>query len=136
MRRYRIHRMKDAPRENFRWAPHTGGLAIVKSKDYDPADEIYAANPYESWKLMMERGHPLRPGDLLELVDGSEPLPAGIGVLQIVKYIGFEPAQWFVPEPKPAPSPTPSESASSGSSQPETRDAFAVAEDYESNIPS
>jgi hypothetical protein len=128
MPRYRIHRIKDAPRENFRWAPHTGGLAVVKPKDYDPANEIDAANPYESWKLMREGGHPLRPGDLLELVDGSDPLPAGLGALQIVKYIGFEPAQWFVPEPKPAPTSPVNDTAPDGAPQSEMKDILAISD--------
>jgi hypothetical protein len=128
MPRYRIHRIKDAPRENFRWAPHTGGLAVVKAKDYDPADEIDAANPYESWKLMREGGHPLLPGDLLELIDGSDPLPAGIGSLQIVKYIGFEPAQWFVPEPKPALSSAASDTTPVAGSRSEAKDILAISD--------
>jgi hypothetical protein len=92
---YRVHRIKDTPRENFRWAAHTGGLAIVKLKDYDPGDEVEAATPYAAWKAMEERNSALRPGDLLEALD-----PAAGQPLQIAKYIGFEPAQWFVPEPK------------------------------------
>ena len=35
---------------------------------------------------------PLRVGDLLETEDGQ---------LRICKYVGFEPAQWVVPEPRP-----------------------------------
>jgi hypothetical protein len=128
MPRYRIHRIKDAPRENFRWAPHTGGLAIVKVKDYDAAEEIDAANPYESWNLMREDSHPLRPGDLLELIGGSDPLPAGLGALQIVKYIGFDPAQWFVPEPKPAPNSPANDTASAGDFQSETKDILAISD--------
>lgn len=130
MPHYRIHRIKDAPRENFRWAPHTGGLAIVKAKDYNPTDDIDAANPYESWKLMMERGLPLRPGDVLEvIIEESDPLPAGLGTLQIFKYVGFEPAQWFVPEPKPVPSMASCETESPEISQPEINDTLAAAED-------
>jgi hypothetical protein len=128
MPRYRIHRIKDAPRENFRWAPHTGGLAVVKAKDYHPADEIDSANPYESWKLMREGDHPLRPGDLLELIGGSDPLPAGLGALQIVKYIGFEPAQWFVPQPKPAPSSPASDIAPTGTPQSKTKEILAISD--------
>jgi hypothetical protein len=33
---------------------------------------------------------------LLELITDDSP-----GSLQIAKYIGFEPAKWYVPEPKP-----------------------------------
>ena len=97
MLRYRIHRLKDVPRENFRWAPHTGGLAIVKSKDYDLDGEVDASSPYAVWKALLAESRPLRPGDLLELghIDGSP------GQLYIAKYIGFEPASWYVPEPRP-----------------------------------
>ena len=97
MPRYRIHRIKHAPLENFRWAAHTGGLAVVKPKDYDFGEEIEAETPYRAWKSLAEIGQALRPGDILEsqLDDG------GSGPLLITKYIGFEPAQWFVPEPKP-----------------------------------
>lgn len=94
---YRIHRLKDAPRENFRWAAHTGGLAIVKHKDYDLDGEVEVATPYAAWKALLAEGRALRPGDLLER-PGPEGEP---GELQIAKYIGFEPAQWFVPEAKP-----------------------------------
>jgi hypothetical protein len=97
MPRYRMHRIKDAPRENFRWAPHTGGLAVVKIKDYDVAGELEAATPYAAWKSLAEAAEPLHPGDLLEEL-GSDGAPLK---LLIAKYIGFEPAQWFVPEPKP-----------------------------------
>jgi hypothetical protein len=97
MPRYRIHRMKEAPRESFRWAPHTGGLAIVKPKDYDASREIEAPTPYSAWKMLIAEGEPLHPGDLLETL----PLADGPAQLQIAKYIGFGPAQWFVPEPKP-----------------------------------
>ena len=97
MPRYCIHRLKELPRETFRWAPHTGGLAIVKSKDYDVNGEVEASSPYAVWKALLAESRPLRPGDLLELghVDGSP------GQLYIAKYIGFEPASWYVPEPRP-----------------------------------
>jgi hypothetical protein len=97
MPRYRIHRIKQAPFETFRWAAHTGGLAVIKPKDYDFGEEIQAETPYAVWKCFAATGNPLRPGDVLEteLNDGT---PTS---LFITKYIGFEPAQWFVPEPKP-----------------------------------
>ncbi len=90
---YRIHRMKDAPRENFRWASHAGGLAIIKPKDYDPAEEIEALSPYAAWIFLRENGAALHPGDVLEQID-AEGRPTA---LLIAKYIGFEPAQWFIP---------------------------------------
>ena len=39
---YRIYRMKDSPRQQFRWAPHVSGCASVKPKDYDQHGEIEA----------------------------------------------------------------------------------------------
>ncbi len=95
MARYRIHRMKESPREHFRWAPHTGGLATVKPRDYEPVFEVDAPTPYALWKRLAEENggrDKLQPGDLLELV--SEGATAS---LLITKYIGFEPAQWFIP---------------------------------------
>lgn len=93
---YRIYRMKAGPREAFRWAAHIGGLATAKMKDYDPSGEIEAETPYAAWKLLNAEATPIRPGDLLELVT-SEGVARD---LKIAKYIGFEPAQWYVPEPK------------------------------------
>ena len=89
--------MKDTPRENFRWSAHTGGLAIVKPKDYDAAEELEAATPYALWKQLAAAGKGLRPGDVLEMITAEGPTAE----LQIAKYIGFEPAKWYVPEPKP-----------------------------------
>jgi hypothetical protein len=88
---YRIYRMKDSPRQQFRWAPHVGGCASVKPKDYDPRGEVEALNEYGAWRAMRQSDDPLRVGDLLETADGQ---------LRICKYVGFEPAQWLVVEPK------------------------------------
>jgi hypothetical protein len=97
MPRYRVYRIKHTPGESFRWAAHTGGLAVVKPKDYDPGLEINAATPYAAWKQLTQEGEALRAGDLLEeLQSNGEAIR-----LHIAKYIGFEPAQWYVPEPKP-----------------------------------
>ena len=89
---YRIHRMKDAPRQQFRWAPHVSGVAGVKPRDFEPAGEIAAANEYEAWMLLRGSERPLQVGDLLESESGQ---------LSICKYVGFEAAQWVVPEQKP-----------------------------------
>jgi hypothetical protein len=97
MARYRIHRIKDTPKEAFRWTAHTGGLAIVKMKDYELGSEVEAATAYAAWRVLQTSDQPLRPGDLLELVTGD----GSAGTLQIVKYTGFDDAKWFVPEPKP-----------------------------------
>lgn len=95
---YRVHRIKEAPAEHFRWAAHTGGLAAVKAKDYDlGASELEAATPYAAWKILADGQRPLRPGDLLEEIT----LNSGTGDLQIYKYIGFEPAKWYAPEAPP-----------------------------------
>ncbi len=103
MPRYRVHRLKEGPQESFRWAAHTGGLAIVKPKDYELKEEVDADNPYDLWKRMRSETEPLRPGDLLEefLLMNVESCSSA-GYLCIAKYIGFEPAQWFVPESKPS----------------------------------
>lgn len=96
MPRYRIHRLKEAPSEHFRWAPHTSGLAIVKSRDYDLDGEVEASSPYAVWKALLAGDCALRPGDLLETGHIDE----AAGQLYIAKYIGFEPASWYVPEPR------------------------------------
>lgn len=95
---FRIHKMKPAAREAFRWSPHTGGQAVVKQKDYEPGGQVEAASEYAAWKLLSERGDALLPGDVLELAGE----PEGVGPLRIAKYIGFEPASWWVAPPKSA----------------------------------
>lgn len=93
--RYRIHRMKEPAREAFRSAAHTSAPAVAKLKDYELSGEIEAENAYAAWSALRETAHPLQTGDILE--DEA-------GALHIAKFIGFEPAQWWVPEPKvPAP---------------------------------
>jgi hypothetical protein len=93
--RYRIHRIKEAQKEHFRWAPHTGGQAVIKLRDYEPAEEVEAPSPYAAWKMLSDSA-PLNPGDVLETLDDeNQPLR-----LEIYKYIGFEPASWFIPEVK------------------------------------
>jgi hypothetical protein len=88
---YQIHRMKDAPRQQFRWAPHSSGVTIAKPRDYEPAATVEAPTPYAAWIALRGSATPLDIGDILE----SE------GELRILKYIGFEEARWFVPEPLP-----------------------------------
>jgi len=89
---FRVYRMKDSPRQQFRWAPHVSGCASIKPKDYEPCGEVAALHEYDAWKQLRESGAALQVGDLLEGQDGR---------LRICKYVGFEPAQWVVPEPKP-----------------------------------
>jgi hypothetical protein len=88
--------MKDAPRQQFRWAPHVSGIANVKLKEYEPSDQVEAQNEYAAWAVLRNSERPLGVGDILET-------PAGD--LRICKYVGFEAARWFVPEPHPNPGP-------------------------------
>jgi hypothetical protein len=88
---FRVFRMKDSPRQQFRWAPHVSGAAIAKPKDFEPAGEIEALHEYDAWRMLRDAGTPLLVGDLLETESGA---------LTICKYVGFEPAQWVIPEPK------------------------------------
>jgi hypothetical protein len=91
MPNYRVFRMKDSPRQQFRWAPHVSGPANARPKDFEPGGEVDALNEYDAWRILREAGTPLTVGDLLEFGDGQ---------LRIFKYVGFEPAQWVLPEPK------------------------------------
>ena len=89
---YRIHRLKDHLHQSFRLAPHVSGMAHVKPRDYEAGESIDAASPYAAFFAIKESAAPLNPGDLLE----SEG-----GVLRIYKFVGFEEAQWVLPEAKP-----------------------------------
>ena len=89
---YRIHAIKESSRQQFRAAPHVSGSAAVKPKDYEPRGELEALHEYDAWRILRESEQPLLVGDLLETVDGQ---------LRICKYVGFEPAQWVIPEPRP-----------------------------------
>ena len=91
---FRIHRMKEAPRQQFRWAPHVSGTANVKPKDYEPSDEVEAENEYAAWALLRDSERSVGVGDILETPSGQ---------LRICKYVGFEEARWFVPEPQQNP---------------------------------
>ena len=95
---YQIHRMKEAPRQQFRWAPHTPGVTIVKPKDYAPGPVVEAASPYALWLALRQSEGSIAVGDLIEVISDS---PGG-GELRILKYIGFEEARWFEPEPAPS----------------------------------
>ncbi len=85
--------MKDQVRQQFRWAPHVSGAASVKPKDYEQGGEIEAPNEYAAWRAARDNDQPLEIGDLLE---------SDSGALRICKYVGFEAAQWNIPEAKPA----------------------------------
>ena len=90
--------MKDLPRQQFRSAAHVSGTATAKLKDYEAAAEVEAENEYAAWALLRNTEQPLHVGDLLE---------SGEGKLRICKYVGFEEARWFVPEPTQASFPVP-----------------------------
>jgi hypothetical protein len=91
MAAYRIYRMKEQASQQFRWAPHVSGATQVKRKDYDEGLAAEAANEYAAWQALRDAGTPLRVGDLLEAAGGE---------LRICKYVGFDAAQWIVPEVK------------------------------------
>lgn len=99
---YRIHRMKEAPRQQFRWAPHVAGAASIKPKDYEPDGEIQADSEYDAWSRLRASEHPLAVGDLLEAEGGA---------LRICKYVGFESASWIIPDVKSAPQAAPDQPA-------------------------
>ena len=86
--------MKDSPRQQFRWAPHVSGCASLKPKDYEPGAQVEALNEYDAWRTLRDAGEGLEVGDLLETEEAR---------LSICKYVGFEPAQWVLPEPKQQP---------------------------------
>jgi hypothetical protein len=89
---YQIYRLKEIPRQQFRWTPHTPGVAIVKLKDYQPGPVIQAASPYALWLDLRGGDQAIAVGDVIEQEGGP---------LRIFKYIGFEEAQWFVAETAP-----------------------------------
>jgi hypothetical protein len=90
---FRIHRLKDHLRQNFRFAPHLSGTAMVKPRDYEVVEEetVEASSPYAAFFLLRDAPRPIQVGDILECADGS---------LKIFKFVGIEEAQWIVPEVK------------------------------------
>jgi hypothetical protein len=104
---YQIHRLKEAQRQQFRWAPHTPGVTIVKLKDYEPGTVVEAASPYALWLALRECEDVIAVGDLIEVA--GESIEPGSGELRIFKYIGFEEARWYVPEPVSRPTDEPVE---------------------------
>jgi hypothetical protein len=103
---YQIYRLKETPRQHFRWTPHTPGVAIVKLRDYEPGPIIPAASPYALWLDLRGGDQAIAVGDVVEIVSDA---PEQRGQLRIFKYIGFEEAQWFVPEPAARATPDPVE---------------------------
>ncbi len=90
---YRVFRLKDNLRQQFRWAPHLSGVTLVKPKDYEEADSLEAPSPYAGWHALRGTERELQIGDVLS-IDGVE--------LRILKYVGFEEAKWLLPEVKAA----------------------------------
>lgn len=88
---YRIYRMKENVRQQFRWAPHTIGTTMAKLRDYDHFHTVDASGPYAVWMLLRDSDKALRVGDILEIESGE---------LRIFKYVGFEEAHWQAPEVK------------------------------------
>jgi hypothetical protein len=88
---YRIHRLKDHLRHQFRFAPHVSGSANVKPRDYEPSGEVESSSPYAAFFQLKDTEAALQPGDILEAQDQS---------LRIYKYVGFEEARWVLPEVK------------------------------------
>lgn len=98
MPRYRIHYLRESQREHFRHSAPSPAPLRLKLKDYLPGGEIEASTPYAAWKKMRveEAGQPIDVGDALETEAGA---------LVVCRYVGFEEAQWFVPEAAPAAQP-------------------------------
>lgn len=86
---FRFHRMKEIPRQNFRWAPHTSGVTLLKPKDFEQCGEVEARNFYDAWTLLRGTERAVEIGDVLESETGE---------LRICKYVGFEEARWQMPE--------------------------------------
>jgi hypothetical protein len=95
---YRIYRLKESVRQQFRWAPHTIGVSKVKPRDYENIHSVEAANAYSAWMALKETEQALQVGDILEVEGGG---------IRIYKYVGFEEAEWQLPETKPNPESTP-----------------------------
>ena len=68
MPQFRIHRLKDHLRQNFRFAPHLSGTASVKPRDYETAEDamVEAASPYAAFFALREAVKPIQVGDVLE----------------------------------------------------------------------
>lgn len=88
---YQIHRLKQHLKQQFRYAPHVSGVSNIRLRDYEVRGSVEAATPYAAFFLMKETSEPLEVGDVLECG----------GALRILKFVGFEEAQWVIPESKP-----------------------------------
>src|SRR5947209_727284 len=104
MPEYRVFRLKENLRQQFRAAPHLSGVTTVKPKDYEESVTVDADTPYAAWHSMRGTGRELAVGDVLS---------NGATELLILKYIGFEEARWFVPELRPSSPPVPPDAVQS-----------------------
>jgi hypothetical protein len=95
---FKIHRLRESPFQQFRWAPHAAGACQVKPRDYLEEGRIEASGLYAAWSLLRDSGQALRIGDILEDESGG---------LRICKYVGFEEAHWSLPETPVSGSPEP-----------------------------
>ena len=86
---YRIYRLRESRQKSFRWAPHISGVTTVNPKNYSDDGMAEASTPYAAWFWLRENGRSLEVGDLLEDPKGE---------LSICKYVGFEEANWILPE--------------------------------------
>jgi hypothetical protein len=91
MASYRIFRLKESLRAPFRQLPHVSGVAKVKVKDYEESGNVEAATPYAAWFALKGTEQELAVGDVVAEENGD---------LRIIKFVGFEPAEWVVPEVK------------------------------------
>ena len=93
---YKVFRLRENLRQQYRWAPHLSGVTGVKPKDYEEVFSVEAGSMYAAWHALNGTERQLVVGDLLTSHESE---------LRILKYIGFEEARWILPEPKPAPPP-------------------------------
>lgn len=91
---FRIHRMRESARQQFRWAPHASGVTVLKPRDFENTGEIEAGHHYDAWTQLRGSESALEVGDVLESESGD---------LRICKYVGFEEAKWAVIEAKAIP---------------------------------
>ena len=91
MATYQIHRLKTHLRQGFRFAPHVSGVTNVKLRDYEARGTVDASTPYAAFFALKESPEALEVGDILDCA----------GSLRILKFVGFEEAQWVVSEVKP-----------------------------------
>ena len=101
MARYRIYYLKDSHRPQFRHAPPSPGPVKLKMRDYQPGGEIEASSPYAAWKQTREEQGERRP------IEVGDALETDTGALLVCKFVGFEEAQWWLPEAPPPPAVTP-----------------------------